>query len=82
MSGSIAYHYNGIETMEVELAPGVTDYAQWEDDVTDIVVGTGCGGRNLIAARSGYVCTELPKVESEETHHRTRPDETVYRRRS
>lgn len=67
MSGSIAYHYNGIETMEVELAPGVTDYAQWEDDVTDIVVGTGCGGRNLIAVRSGYVCTELPKVESEET---------------
>ena len=67
MSGTMRYRYDGIETTEVELAPGVTEYAQWEDDVTDVAVGTGCDDHALIAVRSGYVCTELPKVETEES---------------
>ena len=71
MSGNIKYRYNGIDKTETELTPGtgiLTDssmFGQWENDATDILVGAGCT-KNLIAVRSGNICTELPLLEEEE----------------
>ena len=77
MSGNIKYRYNGIDKSEVGLSPGtgiaagggiITDssmFGQWENDATDILVGAGCT-KNLIAVRSGNICTELPLLEEEE----------------